>query len=50
MLKKNNKSFYIYFLFNNFEKQICYKISYKLKEIKNIFFIEKEYNILKNSF
>ena len=42
MFKKNNNSFYIYFLFNRFEKKICYKLSYKLDEIKNILLIEKK--------
>ena len=49
MFKKDNKSFYIKFLFNKFEKKNCYKISYKLEEIKNILLIENKFNIIKNS-
>ena len=47
MFKINNKSFYIKFLFNRFEKKNCYKITYKLEEIKNILLIENKFNIIK---
>ena len=47
MFKKNNKSFYIKFLFNRFKKKNCYKILYKLEEIKNILLIENKFNIIK---
>ena len=49
MFKKNNKSFYIKFLFNRFKKKFCYKISNKLEEIKNILLFEKKFNIIKKS-
>ena len=50
MFKKNEKFFYISILFNNFEKTMSFKISYKINEIKKTQLFEDKYKILKKFF
>ena len=47
MFKKNEKFFYIYILFNNFEKTMSFKLSYKINEIKKTQLFEGKYKALK---
>ena len=47
MNKKDDKIFYAYFLFNNFEKITSFRLSYKINEIKKIPLIVGKYKTLK---